>query len=368
MKVVLIAAILILSINGCSDKSMSLGTPTADHIKERTNWLPTYSRCWWQYFWEGDYYNSLEILSRALELLELQDLYKQIAYYYSRVGRLHKQLGNDERAEYYFNKAISLTQADTGNGASERLRALRAFVTLHASRDSLEQFETTMDAILDTLPLQQQYQVHYNAAQSDKLTQQTEDVLRAHGVIFFLVIILLLVIALSIVAILFYRSKGLEAVITVRHYEELLKYKKETHNQRSSSEKTDTSKQLASEIQKLFEIEKIYRQQGLSVDDVSKRIQTSSRQLSNVISQHYQKNFTEYANTFRVEEAIEMLKQQGEGGKYANYTIQAIGETVGFNGRSSFYTAFKRIIGVTPSEYMNVLNATAETKSAEAVK
>jgi AraC-like DNA-binding protein len=51
-----------------------------------------------------------------------------------------------------------------------------------------------------------------------------------------------------------------------------------------------------------------------------------------------------------------MLKESHEGGKYANYTIQAIAEEVGFNNRSSFYTAFREIIGVTPMEYMKILN------------
>ena len=85
-----------------------------------------------------------------------------------------------------------------------------------------------------------------------------------------------------------------------------------------------------------------------------------------MVRQHYGKNFTGYVNTFRVEEAIEILKQQQEkGNKYANYTIQAIAEEVGFNGKSSFYLAFNQIIGVAPLEYINVLKAETESKNTE---
>jgi len=123
-----------------------------------------------------------------------------------------------------------------------------------------------------------------------------------------------------------------------------------------------TLTKLVSDLQLLFETEKIYRQPGLSVDDVVQKLQTNSKYLSNAINQHCQKNFTEFVNTYRVEEAIEILKEQHEGGEYAHYTIQAIAESVGFNGRTAFYAAFKKVVGLTPTEYMGVINQQKEAK------
>jgi AraC-like DNA-binding protein len=108
-------------------------------------------------------------------------------------------------------------------------------------------------------------------------------------------------------------------------------------------------------LQHLFEIEKVYLQQELSIDDVAKMLQTNSKYLSNAINQNYQKSFTEYVNTWRVEKAMAMLKEQKESGKYDHLTIQTIAEEAGFKSRTSFYTAFNRMVGVTPVEYQKTI-------------
>ena len=370
IKPFLIAATLIFSINGCSYENISSDTPDAEHLEKRIDSryiIESSGARSWQYFWKGDYGSSLEMLYLVLGLVESQDP-PQRANYYDRLGLLHSRLGNYELSEYYFNKALQVTQIDTDT--SMRLRALRNFVSLHASRGDIERFETTMEmkeAVRESLITSQQQMQHEAKKKNELLVQKTANAQRKRNINAFLTAIMLLAIALAIVTFLFARGIKRQAAImkrehaiTVRHYEELLELKKQIKTQHNNSEKTDEKadepKQLASDIQQLFETEKIYRQQGLSVDDVAKRLQTSCRQLSNAISQYYKKNFMEYVNTFRVEEAIEMLKQQGKGGKYAHFTIQAVGEEVGFNGRTSFYRAFNRIVGLAPSEYIENLN------------
>ena len=371
MKSLLIATVLLFSINGCNNENISLETPDTEPTEERTerhtdsrHIVASSGARGWQYFWEGDYESSLEMLYLTLELVESRDL-PQIANYYSRLGVLHYRLGNYEQSEYYFNKALKITQI--GNDIPTRLRALRNFVSLHASRGDMGQFEVAMDikeAVRDSLIIKQQQMKYKAERKNDLLARKTEDVQRKWTIIIFLKVIITLITSLSIFVILFQRRKKRESATAVRHYEEILKLKKEVHPQHTESEKSDEkanekadeSKQLASDIQQLFETEKIYRQQGLSVDDVATRLEVPPRLLSNAISQHYQKNFMEYVNTFRVEEAIEMLKQQNKGEKYAHLTIQAIGEEVGFNGKTTFYRAFNQIVGVTPSEYIENIN------------
>ena len=141
----------------------------------------------------------------------------------------------------------------------------------------------------------------------------------------------------------------------VQQYEAYLKERQEAQQQDDTPlAKQSESKKLALALQDLFETEKVYRQQGLSVDDVTKTLQTNSKYLSNAIKEHFQKGFIEYVNTYRVEEAIEMLKEQEKGGKYAHYSVEMIAEEAGFANRATFYAAFKRIVGVTPREYIEV--------------
>ena len=146
----------------------------------------------------------------------------------------------------------------------------------------------------------------------------------------------------------------------VQQYEAYLKEKQEVQQQDDTQSE---SKNLALALQQLFENDKIYLRQGLSTDDVVKMLKTNSKYLSNAIKEHFQKGFVEYVNTFRVEEAIKMLKEQENGGKYANYSVEMIAEEAGFVNRATFYAVFKRIVGVTPREYIEVVKQ--QEKAAE---
>ena len=223
--------------------------------------------------------------------------------------------------------------------------------SIHALYDNVEKLE-------ETIATQQALQDSLFAL------QQAKDIQYKRNSYALLITILSLLLALFIIGTLFYRYKVQKIGVTVRHYEELLKYKKEAQQHENGLTKS-ISKKLARRAQHLFETKKMYRQQGLTVDNVAKRLNTNSKYLANAIKENYRKSFIEYVNTYRVEEAIEMLKEQCEGGKYAHYSVEMIAEAVGFNGRTSFYSAFKRIIGVAPKEYMSILGQQKDVKGVE---
>ena len=369
----LIKTLLILSTNSCNNKNLSTDTSDANYTEGRTysrHIIEPLDTRWWYYFWEGDYWSSLKKLNLTLQLVELQGRH-QIAEFYNRMGALHNDLGNDKQADFYFSRALEIVQVD--NGTLARLRALKSFVTLYASGGSMEQFEGVMDigtSVRDSLMLKQ----HGIKKKVELLTQKTENTLRKQTTILLLITIIGLIIALAVFAILFYRNREQlkqENTTNLSHYkklselnEEIAELKKQIQDK--DTEKPNTSEKLAFELQQLFKNEKIYRRQGLSVDDVVSRLNTNSKYLSNVVSQHYGQNFTRYVNTYRLQEAIEILtQQQSKDSKYANYTIQAVAEEVGFSGKSSFYLAFKQIIGVAPLEYIKTMTAGAKSLTTE---
>lgn len=73
--------------------------------------------------------------------------------------------------------------------------------------------------------------------------------------------------------------------------------------------------------------------------------------VSQVINEHYQQNFNNFLNSYRIKEAC---KRMGDIERYGNYTIEAISESVGFKSRSTFVSSFKRITGLTPSQYQRM--------------
>ncbi len=85
----------------------------------------------------------------------------------------------------------------------------------------------------------------------------------------------------------------------------------------------------------------------LTLEQLSKEVDISKRDLSELINFHYQLNFVAYINVFRIELAKKMLVDP----KDQKVTISEIMYAVGFNSKSSFNTLFKQNTGFTPSQY-----------------
>ena len=320
-----------------------------------------------EYYSKGSYHESLRMFYLALEEATRRQNTRLMAADHNNIGKVYIRLRDSNQAEFHTSKALEI--AIQNDNSEIRLRSLRNLTSVHVLRGDVEKFErttATKQALQDSLlALQHDRTVQLLEMQSEAerrellLAQQAKEIRHTRANNILLAIILSLVVALSVTGFLFYRYKMREISFTVRHYEELLKYKKDAQQPESESTENQSEK-LAAKLQHLFEIEKVYRQQGLTVDAVAKMLKTNSKYLSNAIRENYKKHFTEYVNTYRVEEAIEMLKEQCKGGKYANYSTEMIADEVGFNGRTSFYSAFKRIIGVAPKEYMDILNLQKE--------
>ncbi len=76
----------------------------------------------------------------------------------------------------------------------------------------------------------------------------------------------------------------------------------------------------------------------------------NSRTISEVINRYFDQNFSDFVNSFRIQEAISLLKNSDD-----KTTVLEILYAVGFNSKSSFYTAFKIKTGMTPSEFKKSL-------------
>ncbi len=101
------------------------------------------------------------------------------------------------------------------------------------------------------------------------------------------------------------------------------------------------------ELHFLMKEAKIYRDSNLGLDTISKMLKISSNYLSQTVNKLSGSNFSEYVNSFRVEDAKSKLKDP----KFTNYTILDIALESGFNSKSTFYSAFKKHTGISPKEY-----------------
>lgn len=108
---------------------------------------------------------------------------------------------------------------------------------------------------------------------------------------------------------------------------------------------------IKEELQHYFELEKPYKNPNLTLNDLSNHLNTPSYLVSKAINEGFQKNFFDFVNYYRVVEFKELINQP----KYKNYTLLSIAFEVGFNSKTSFNRAFKKITNQTPSEYYNSL-------------
>ncbi len=106
------------------------------------------------------------------------------------------------------------------------------------------------------------------------------------------------------------------------------------------------SEHIAS-IEKLLVGERWFLDQTVTLDRIAEEIRISKSHLSRIINNEMGISFSDYINSLRIEEAKSYLKNP----EFSNYTLVAIGLESGFNSKSAFNSAFKKITGLTPSEY-----------------
>jgi len=110
---------------------------------------------------------------------------------------------------------------------------------------------------------------------------------------------------------------------------------------------TTETKRLSFILKNYFEKEKPYLDPSLTLSSLSKQLNISSKELSQTINQQEQLNYSQFILKYRIAEAKILLISD----THKNMTIASIAYDSGFNSISSFNTAFKKQIGITPVEY-----------------
>ena len=115
----------------------------------------------------------------------------------------------------------------------------------------------------------------------------------------------------------------------------------------SSNLKSEDLDVLLTKLQAHMEKEKPYKNPSLNAGDVANSLGISKHQLSQTINQKTSKNFYEYVNQFRIDE----FKNRVIKGEAEKMSILGVAFESGFNSKSTFNHIFKKLEGVTPSEY-----------------
>ncbi|MCS5664155.1 MAG: AraC family transcriptional regulator [Flavobacteriales bacterium] len=105
---------------------------------------------------------------------------------------------------------------------------------------------------------------------------------------------------------------------------------------------------LMIKITSIIEKDSVYFNPEYRLNDLANSCDISVHKVSQVINYVEGVSFSDLINRYRIEEAKKMLISE----KFKTYTILAIAHEVGFNSKTAFYNAFKKICERSPSDYI----------------
>lgn len=121
----------------------------------------------------------------------------------------------------------------------------------------------------------------------------------------------------------------------------------QAHRDTKNTAKLEVSDTQIQQLKDVMENHKPYLDHYLSLERLAQQLDMTPRQLSLIINRHFNKNFFEFINDYRVEESKQLLSQP----QHSTTSMLDIMALAGFNSKATFNTFFKKTVGQTPSQY-----------------
>ncbi len=123
---------------------------------------------------------------------------------------------------------------------------------------------------------------------------------------------------------------------------------------------TSANPVLLENIERKMTTDKLYLHEKLTIGNLSEQLNEQEYKVRQAINQDLgYKNFIDFINSFRIQEAVSLLKDRTK----ANMTVLEIAHQTGFNSIGPFNRAFKATTGVTPTEFRKSQDALEEVLS-----
>lgn len=134
---------------------------------------------------------------------------------------------------------------------------------------------------------------------------------------------------------------------TIEVIDELVASQEHSSAPKISTSETEKYDAIVSRLRNYMQQSKPFLDPSLSVETLAERINLPSSELSLTINRIIGQHFFDFVNLYRINLAAEMLIANEQQPK----TVLEILYEVGFNSKSSFNTAFKKHLLMTPSQY-----------------
>ena len=100
-------------------------------------------------------------------------------------------------------------------------------------------------------------------------------------------------------------------------------------------------------LEKVMKDMKFYKENSLTLSSLAEKISISTNHLSQIINEQFHQSFNDFINEYRIKEAKQLISSESS----ENLKLLSIGYEVGFNSKSAFNAAFRKITGMSPSAF-----------------
>jgi AraC-like DNA-binding protein len=136
--------------------------------------------------------------------------------------------------------------------------------------------------------------------------------------------------------------------------------KAETKKYKSSPMDDSAKEELLQQLYNIMQSCKEIFEEGFTLDQLAMLAEANPNYVSQVINEKKGCNFNAFVNEYRIKEACRRLSDKGQ---FGDFTIEAIGQSVGFKSRANFTATFKKFTGMTPTAYQRLANTEKSPQS-----
>lgn len=337
------------------------------------------------YFIKKDFEKSRKYIG---EVLDSKFIHLMEANTYSLKANLDRESGNLKSAEDYFQKAVEnldgipaseqiyicLSYADfliqTGKyskavdviykglkigenygmpdfKANSYLLLSKAYNANAQWKSAYEAYRNYCELMLQTFNIQKQKEISELMLKYD--TEKKEAALERKNLmieyknsqLYFAGGLILLMIIAVIAVYRMYVNKN-------RMYKAIMEKYKSDSERRTAERKivTHDKSDMFAVLESLMNEKHIYRDKNLSRETLAETLSTNRTYLSMIISEATGKSFSQYVNSYRVAESVQLLSD-----KENNLSLKSIPAMVGFNSTATFYRIFQEEVGMPPAKF-----------------
>lgn len=278
---------------------------------------------------------------------------------YLNTAETYRREENFRQAAYEYKMALDLS-------SKEDIRDLSAYICLQlskcfASLGNKEEEKVYHQQYLDSMEAIHNSRLSYVAElnyisdlkKEEENRREAQLKQRAQQYLILGVIIILLVVIFFTVLILRQNRRLKEQNrLLFERYQNVLESTAVKEDAKYSNIKltNDQRKGLVERIGAVLEDADTICSQDFSLKDLAKMVDSNTTYVSRIINEDYGMTFANLLGNRRVREACRRINDD----RYANITIEAIANNVGFKSRTAFLNAFKREVGISPSEYIRM--------------